>query len=88
MYAIRSYYVSNEIAAEAYIGVGGVKTGLYNTRESFVEAQEAINVITSYSIHYTKLYDVLISNGEVLLRPEMFRPCTHIILEIIRNNFV
>jgi len=36
--------ISNEIAAEAYIGVGGVKTGLYNTRESFVEAQEAINL--------------------------------------------
>ena len=36
--------ISHEIAIEAYIGVGGVKTGLYNTRESFIEAQEAINL--------------------------------------------
>jgi len=36
--------ISNEIATEAHIGVGGVKTGLYSIRESFIEAQEAINL--------------------------------------------
>jgi len=36
--------INNEIAIDAYIGVGGVKTGLYSIRESFVEAQEAINL--------------------------------------------
>lgn len=36
--------ISGEIAVEAYIGVGGVKSGLYSIRESFIEAQEAINL--------------------------------------------
>lgn len=36
--------ISTEIAIEAHIGVGGVKSGLYTIRESFCEAQEAINL--------------------------------------------
>jgi carbohydrate diacid regulator len=43
---VRALYetINNEIAIDAHIGVGGVKTGLYSIRESFVEAQEAINL--------------------------------------------
>lgn len=36
--------IQNEIAIDAHIGVGGIKTGLYSIRESFVEAQDAINL--------------------------------------------
>ena len=36
--------INNEIAIEAHIGVGGIKEGLYSIRESFMEAQEAINL--------------------------------------------
>ncbi|MBN2878849.1 MAG: helix-turn-helix domain-containing protein [Clostridia bacterium] len=36
--------IANEIAIESHIGVGGVKSGLFNIRESFCEAQEAINL--------------------------------------------
>lgn len=43
---VRALYetINNEIAIDAHIGVGGVKSGLYSIRESFVEAQEAINL--------------------------------------------
>ncbi len=36
--------LQNELSVDAYIGVGSIKTGLMNIRESFVEAQESINL--------------------------------------------
>lgn len=36
--------LANEMSVGAYIGVGGVKRGLVNIKDSFYEAQEAINL--------------------------------------------
>lgn len=36
--------INNEISIDAYIGVGSIKGDLYSIRESFIEAQESINL--------------------------------------------
>ena len=36
--------IENELSINAYLGVGGLKAGLVNIRDSFLEAQEAINL--------------------------------------------
>lgn len=36
--------IHSEITMEAYLGVGSIKSGLLNIRDSFTEAQEAINL--------------------------------------------
>ena len=69
MYAIRSYYddeVSDSLIYMAFItglmGAGhciGMCGGLVGAL-SLSEAGKKGDVITSYSIHYTKLYDVAI----------------------------
>ena len=69
MYAIRSYYVSVKAGEKI------TSTGLVVAPEDFKPATKrpkdfdkywkAENVITSYSIHYTKLYDGLV---EVLIK--------------------
>ena len=80
MYAIRSYYVTNltNIDAGASVVVMGYTVNLYEAKtklSSLVEEAaagteiviaKAGNVITSYSIHYTKLYD------QILIRPVRF----------------
>ena len=54
MYAIRSYYASLEEAMPI------VYKELYETQdklEKYFRAMQDLDVITSYSIHYTKLYE-------------------------------
>ena len=53
MYAIRSYYVQHKkLLLNVILLLCFGLTGL--------QAQESISVITSYSIHYTKLYEDMI----------------------------
>ena len=64
MYAIRSYYAA---AARAALERGrqpvvGFSCYTWNAAE-FLEAARQLNVITSYSIHYTKLYEVIVPPG-------------------------
>ena len=64
MYAIRSYYAFAEIPASS--GAPIVRVGDSVTYDLTLNLQEYItqdvavedHVITSYSIHYTKLYDI------------------------------
>ena len=57
MYAIRSYYVSDLEKGSAIILIDamGMKIAVNQTKED-IEKNKA-DVITSYSIHYTKLYE-------------------------------
>ena len=55
MYAIRSYYDHEPFAAEQHVGQGQAGFGLAH----------AARVITSYSIHYTKLYDAQTADAEL-----------------------
>ena len=62
MYAIRSYYVKMEISAQPPVSM------------SSRVIWPAFFVITSYSIHYTKLYDIL---GALLLFGSMILVATN-----------
>ena len=57
MYAIRSYYGVEE---EFVIATGGIltQTAAIKTIRDTIEENAIVVVITSYSIHYTKLYDL------------------------------
>ena len=57
MYAIRSYYVDNQEDgnSKSVEFIKSLNKILKNT--PYELAYRALNVITSYSIHYTKLYD-------------------------------
>ena len=66
MYAIRSYYGYDLIQLALIDAAGASAAGLYALNESYLYTREAMSlylsrlapgVITSYSIHYTKLYD-------------------------------
>ena len=64
MYAIRSYYVSRlAIGMPSWIDrrdlISAGVVGLIDAAKHFVTRDDeiAVDVITSYSIHYTKLYD-------------------------------
>ena len=70
MYAIRSYYEIFSLLAN----VADVKSLVIHpastTHSQLSEkelAEQGINVITSYSIHYTKLYESLVSSVIILL---------------------
>ena len=54
MYAIRSYYDENSVVTKAVLCLDITKEIALNAAENGVNL---IIVITSYSIHYTKLYD-------------------------------
>ena len=56
MYAIRSYYVFESAARVAESGAVMLRGGAYKPRTS-PYAFQGMAVITSYSIHYTKLYE-------------------------------
>ena len=72
MYAIRSYYDAFDFAKK-----GGYTTVIIDTagRSQLDQAlmdelrsiQSKVNVITSYSIHYTKLYESLAYHGQYLV---------------------
>ena len=77
MYAIRSYYVADQITEFINGGTHGLK-GMVLSGGTVAHGQPVPkgggvyrvgNVITSYSIHYTKLYDEI---GEAQLPPEQF----------------
>ena len=67
MYAIRSYYVHDLLPHDAQLHFREAITHAAVDAEASrgaAEREEAImNVITSYSIHYTKLYDITGSSG-------------------------
>ena len=65
MYAIRSYYALGQLFVKlestSLIGMDTIVESI-----SFFKATSPAFVITSYSIHYTKLYEFLISNVQSL----------------------
>ena len=64
MYAIRSYYVDNNILV-----LDAIKLEEYKTKSVI----NMLNVITSYSIHYTKLYDENKKTNFSMPHPEGYR---------------
>ena len=78
MYAIRSYYAPVDLVFQSIAGTEAANRGFGSSLALLEEARQAalslgrgsvgenvmyFDVITSYSIHYTKLYDFLISFG-------------------------
>ena len=76
MYAIRSYYAGAEVGCQGEVGVAcsmaagalivisllSIFTRGFNYGIDFKGGRTY--VITSYSIHYTKLYDRMLENGD------------------------
>ena len=57
MYAIRSYYGFYGMILQATSGMGMYNVRLEEAGGLLIRLGQVLGVITSYSIHYTKLYD-------------------------------
>ena len=93
MYAIRSYYDINYAWPSAEIAVMGAKgaAGVLYGREAkkaedpkaFLaekeqQYQETVSVITSYSIHYTKLYELILHIVSDSLKVFIYPVCNNV----------
>ena len=88
MYAIRSYYAALLLSDQFWFGV--TVDNLVKSDIGVTDIETYNPVITSYSIHYTKLYEISISNvakGETVVTWTLAKSsCSNEAKVIIRNN--
>ena len=80
MYAIRSYYEEQLIFYVEDSGMGIAPTQLDLIFNEFVKLDKNKAVITSYSIHYTKLYELFLMK----LHPELHKALYCVLFGIVQ----